>query len=206
MVYQKLGPKIKLSNGNWAYGNENDKFAVHRITLDQDPGTRLIARFCKYTDGLHNLYSGSEADLAFTSDYDDCLAGDFVSRDDTVSGRKDLLHSTGGSVEIPGNGQKATQKWFLRIAPSDSGVTSFKLRLTENNDEIGWAVANKILWVEIDSASTSAAVNDKANRVSDSVALKIEGRRLSCPSGMELVNGSCAAHTPTPTPTATPTP
>ena len=38
-----------------------------------------------------------------------------------------------------------------------------------------------------------------ANRVSKSVALKIDGRRLGCPSAMSLVDGMCVVSTPTPT-------
>ena len=201
VLYQKLGPKVKLDNGSWAYGSENDKFAVHRITLASDPGVRLTARFCKYDDDLHSLYHGSYSDFSYhAATYENCLAGDFVSRDDTASGRKVLQHSAGGSVEIPGNGRSASQKWFLRIAPSDGSAASFKVRFTGSNSETGWAIANRTLWTQIDTSGFGS--NDMANRLSKSVALKIDGRRLSCPSGMSLVDGMCVVSAPTPTPVA----
>ena len=190
---------MKLDNGSWAYGSEDDKFAVHRITLASDPGVRLTARFCKYDDDLHSLYHGSYSDFSYhVATYENCLAGDFVSRDDTASGRKVLQRSAGGSVEIPGNGRSASQKWFLRIAPSDGSAASFKVRFTGSNSETGWAIANRTLWTQINTSGFGS--NDMANRVSKSVALKIDGRRLGCPSAMSLVNGMCVASAPTPTP------
>ena len=199
VLYQKLGPKVKLDNGSWTYGSEDDKFAVHRITLASDPGVRLTARFCKYDDDLHSLYHGSYSDFSYhVATYENCLAGDFVSRDDTASGRKVLQRSAGGSVEIPGNGRSASQKWFLRIAPSDGSAASFKVRFTGSNSETGWAIANRTLWTQINTSGFGS--NDRANRLSKSIALKIDGRRLSCPSGMSLVDGRCVASAPTPTP------
>ncbi len=191
VLYQKLGPKVKLDNGAWAYGSEHDKFAVHRITLASDPGVRLTARFCRYDDDLHTIYHSTDSTFDYSpAIYEDCLAGDFVSSSDTAEGRRVLLHSAGGSVEVPGNGQKESQKWYLRIAPSDVSASSFKVRFTGSNDETGWAIANKVLWTEVNTGGSGS--NDKANRLGKSVALQIDGRRLGCPSGMNLVNGKCA--------------
>ncbi len=190
VLYQKLGPKVKLDNSTWAYGSEHDKFAVHRITLASDPGVRLTARFCRYDDDLHTIYHGTDSTFDYNpATYEDCLAGDFVSSSDTAEGRRVLVHSTGGSVEIPGNGQKESQKWYLRIAPSDVSASSFKVRFTNSNEETGWAIANKVLWTEVNTGGSGS--NDKANRLGKSVALQIDGRRLGCPSGMDLVDGRC---------------
>ncbi len=190
VLYQKLGPKVKLDNGTWAYGSEHDKFAVHRITLASDPGVRLTARFCRYDDDLHTIYHGTDSTFDYSpAIYEDCLAGDFVSSSDTAEGRRVLLHSAGGSVEVPGNGQKESQKWYLRIAPSDVSASGFKVRFTNSNEETGWAIANKVLWTEVNTGGSGS--NDKANRLGKSVALQIDGRRLGCPSGMDLVDGRC---------------
>ncbi len=190
VLYQKLGPKVKLDNGTWAYGSEHDKFAVHRITLASDPGVRLTARFCRYDDDLHTIYHGTDSTFDYSpAIYEDCLAGDFVSSSDTAEGRRVLLHSAGGSVEVPGNGQKESQKWYLRIAPSDVSASGFKVRFTNSNEETGWAIANKVLWTEVNTGGSGS--NDKANRLGKSVALQIDGRRLGCPSGMNFVDGKC---------------